>query len=82
VLDRQSEPKGLRLILLIDRGSNNILKATGYKILTGLSEGTIKVLHDPEAKHQEAVVDTASLASGSEEKGDDTPTPSEPSKID
>jgi hypothetical protein len=30
----------------------------------------IKVLHDPEAQHQEeAVADTASLASGSEGKG-------------
>jgi hypothetical protein len=43
----------------------------------------IKVLHDPEAQHQEeAVADTASLESGSEGKQDDTPTPSEPSKID
>jgi hypothetical protein len=82
-LDRQLEPKGLRLILLIYRGSNNILKGTGYKILTGLSEGMIKVLHDPEAQHHgEAVADTASLGSGSEEKGDDIPTLSEPSKID
>jgi hypothetical protein len=82
-LDRQSEPKGPRLILLIDRDSYNTLKRTGYKIITGLSEGTIKVLHDLEAQHQEeAVIDTASLASGSEEKGVETPTPSEPSKSD
>jgi hypothetical protein len=30
-LDRQSEPKGLRLILLIDRGSYNTLKSSGVK---------------------------------------------------
>jgi hypothetical protein len=60
-----------------------MIKRTGYKILTGLSEGMIKVLHDPEAQHQEeAVADTASLASRSEGKGDDTPIPSEPSKTD
>jgi hypothetical protein len=76
-LDKQSEPKGLRFILLINRDSYNIIKRTGYKILTGLLEGMIKVLHDPEAQHQEeAVADTASLASGSEGKEDDTPIPS------
>jgi hypothetical protein len=43
----------------------------------------VKVLHDPEAQHQEeAVADTASLASGSEGKENDTPIPSEPSKTD
>jgi hypothetical protein len=43
----------------------------------------IEVLHDPEVQHQEeAVTDTASLASGSEGKGDDRPIPSEPSKTD
>jgi hypothetical protein len=74
-LDKQPELKGQRLILLIDRDSYNTIKRTGYKILTGLLEGTIKVLHDPEAQHQEeAVADTASLASGSKGKGDVDPT--------
>jgi hypothetical protein len=82
-LDKQSEPKGQRLILLIDRDSYNTIKRTGYKILTGLSEGMIKVLHDPEAQHhEEAVADTASLVSGSDEKEDDTSIPSEQSKAD
>jgi hypothetical protein len=65
-LDKQPDPKGQRLILLIDRDSYNTIKRTRYKILTGLSEGMIKVLHDPEAQHQvEAVADIASLVSGS-----------------
>jgi hypothetical protein len=46
-LDKQPEPKGQRLILLIDRDTYNIIKRTRYKILTGLSEGMIKVLHLP-----------------------------------
>jgi hypothetical protein len=75
--------KGQRLILLIDRDSYNTIKRTGYKIFIGLSEGMIKVSHDPVAQHQEeAVADTASLVSGSEGKGDDTPIPSEQSKSD
>jgi hypothetical protein len=42
VLDKQSEPKGHRLILLIDRDSLTAIKRAGYKILTGLSQGTVK----------------------------------------
>jgi hypothetical protein len=42
----------------------------------------VKVLNDPEAQHQEAVADTASLVSGSEGKGDNTPIPSEQSKAE
>jgi hypothetical protein len=33
VLDKQSEPKGQRLILLVDRDSLTAIKRTGYKIL-------------------------------------------------
>jgi hypothetical protein len=74
--DKQPEPKGQRPILLIDRDSYNTIKQTRYNILTGLSESMIKVLHDPEAQHQEeALADTASLVSESEGKGDDTPIP-------
>jgi hypothetical protein len=36
VPDKQSEPKGQRLILLIDRDSLVVIKKTGYKIITGL----------------------------------------------
>jgi hypothetical protein len=35
VLDRQSEPKGQRLILHIDQDSLVAIKSTGYKIFTG-----------------------------------------------
>jgi hypothetical protein len=50
VLDRQSEPKGQRLILHIDHDSLVAIRSTGYKIFTGLSQGTVKVLKDPEAQ--------------------------------
>jgi hypothetical protein len=50
------------------------MKITGYKIFTGLSQGTVKVLKDPEAQREEIVLDKASLKSVSEEEGDDIPT--------
>jgi hypothetical protein len=75
VLDKQSEPKGQRLILHIDRDSYTNIKRTGYRIFTGLSQGTVKVLKDPEAQH--LTPDTASSKSGSEGEGDDLPTPSD-----
>jgi hypothetical protein len=37
VLGRQSEPKGQKLILHIDRDSLVAIQKTGYKIFTGLS---------------------------------------------
>jgi hypothetical protein len=49
VLDSQPEPKDQRLILLIDRDSLTVIKETGYKIFTGLPQGTVKVLCDSEA---------------------------------
>lgn len=82
VLDTQSEPKGQRLILLIDRDSYTIIQRTGYKLFTGLSQSTVKVLKDPEAHQQETVIDTASSESGSEGEGDDIPTPSDQSRAD
>jgi hypothetical protein len=42
VLDKQSEPKGQRLILFIDWDSYTSIKRTGHKIFTGLSQGTVK----------------------------------------
>ena len=48
VLDSRDEPLGRRLILLVDWDSAKIINGTGYKIYTGLSEGTFKVLSDPE----------------------------------
>jgi hypothetical protein len=48
----QSEPKGQRLILHIDQDSFLAIKRTGYKIFTGLPQGTVKVLRDAEAQHQ------------------------------
>jgi hypothetical protein len=49
VLDSKDEPIGRRLILLVDQDSAKIIKGTGNKIFTGLSEGIFKVLSDPEA---------------------------------
>jgi hypothetical protein len=79
VPDNQSEPKGQRLILLIDWDSLTAIKMTGYKIFTGLSQGIVKVLKDPEAQHQKegVVLDTASSKSVSEGEGDDILTPSD-----
>jgi hypothetical protein len=75
VLDKQPEPKGQRLILHIDRGSYTSIKSTGHRLFTGLSQGTVKVLRDPEA--QQATPGIASSKSGSEGEGDDLPNPSE-----
>jgi hypothetical protein len=44
----QPEPKGQRLILHIDRDSLVTIRKTGNKIFTGLSQGIVKVLKDPE----------------------------------
>jgi hypothetical protein len=49
VQDRLPEPKGQRLILFIDRDSFKVIKQTGYKMFTGLTQGTVKVLSGPEA---------------------------------
>ncbi|PNF26441.1 hypothetical protein B7P43_G16453 [Cryptotermes secundus] len=70
VLNRQSESKGQRLILFIDRDSHTIIQRTGYEIFTGLSHRTAKVLNDPEVQHQaEPVPDTVSSNLVSEEEG-------------
>jgi hypothetical protein len=69
VLDRQPELKGQRLILLIDRDSFKTIKVMGYKIFTRLTQGTVKVLRDPEeAPKQEegAATNPASSRSVSE----------------
>jgi hypothetical protein len=49
-LNSRDEPTGRRLILLVDLNSANIIKKTSYKIFPWLSEGTIKVLSDPETE--------------------------------
>lgn len=77
VLDRQSEPKGQRLIMHIDRDSLVTIRSTGYKIFTGFSQGTVKVLKDPEAPKAEAVLDTTSSKLTSEGEGDDIPASSD-----
>jgi hypothetical protein len=41
VVGRQSEPKGQRIFLHIDRGSLVTNQKTGNKIFTGLSQGVI-----------------------------------------
>jgi hypothetical protein len=75
VLDRHCEPKGQRLLLHKDRGSLAAIKSTGYKIFTGLSQGTVKVMKEPEAQKENVVLDTASSKSVSEEEGGDTKKP-------
>jgi hypothetical protein len=79
VLDKQSEPKGQRLILLIDQDSLPAIRRTGYKIFKELSKGTVKVLNNPEAQQKEegTVLDTASSKLISGGKGDDIHTPSD-----
>ncbi|PNF16032.1 hypothetical protein B7P43_G04600, partial [Cryptotermes secundus] len=84
VLDKQSQTKGERLILFIDRDSHTIIQRTGYKIFTGLSQGTVKVLDDPEVQRRaEPVTDPVSSNSVSEEEGDEVPSPpDDQSKVD
>jgi hypothetical protein len=50
VLGRQSELKGSGLILHIDRDSLVAIQKIGYKIFKGLSQGTVRVLKDPEVQ--------------------------------
>jgi hypothetical protein len=52
VLERQLESKGQRLILPVDRDSAKAIKETGYRVFTGQTEGTFKVLSDPENTRQ------------------------------
>ncbi|PNF41014.1 hypothetical protein B7P43_G08808 [Cryptotermes secundus] len=78
ILDRKSEPKGQRLILLIDRDSLSVIKETGYRVYTGLSQGTVRVLQHPEEQWQKEMAVPSSIPSGSasEGEGDDVPSPS------
>jgi hypothetical protein len=55
VIGKQYEPKGQSLILRIDLDSPTAIKSTGYKIFTGLSQGTIEVIKYPEAQHQKEI---------------------------
>jgi hypothetical protein len=48
VLNSRDKPTDRKLILLKDQDSANITKRTSYKIFTQMSEGTFKVLSDPE----------------------------------
>jgi hypothetical protein len=75
VLNIQPEPKGVRLILFIDRESYTCIRRTGHRIFTGLSQGTVKVLRDTEAQHKQG--DIESSKSVSEGEGDDRPFPSD-----
>jgi hypothetical protein len=79
VLDRQPELKGQKLILLIDWDSHTAIKETGYDVFTRLTQGTVKVLRDPEAGPQEeegATMSPVSSGSVSKEKRTVTSTPS------
>jgi hypothetical protein len=53
------------------------IQKTGYKIFTGLSQGTVKVQKDPEVQKEETAPNIAPSESGSEGEGDRTPTPSD-----
>jgi hypothetical protein len=63
VLDRQSQPKGHRLVLLVDWDFLKTIKETGYKIFTGLIQGTIMVLRDHEERPKQEEGATVSTAS-------------------
>jgi hypothetical protein len=76
VLGRQSEPKGQRLFLHIDRDSLVTIQKSGYKIFTGLSQGIVKVLKDPEMQKEGGAPSFASSGSTSEGERDGTPSPS------
>jgi hypothetical protein len=76
-MGRQSEPKGHRLILNIDRDSHVAIQKTEYKIFTGLSQETVQILKDPEAQKKESTPNTESSDSISELEGEGTPADSE-----
>jgi hypothetical protein len=75
VLDRQSEPKGQRLFLHIDRDSLGIIQKTGYKIFTGLSQRDVKVLKDPETPKEGGAPSIASSGSAFGGRGMVLPLP-------
>jgi hypothetical protein len=75
VLGRQSEPKGQRFILAYRLGLPCGYPKDWIKIFTGLSQGTIKVLKDPEVQKEGKAPDSASSKLGSEGEGDGTPAP-------
>jgi hypothetical protein len=68
ILYKQSEPKGQTHILQKGRNSFVAVKKTGYKILTGLSQGTVEVLKDP-VTQKGAASNTASSESVSDGRG-------------
>jgi hypothetical protein len=76
VLCRQSEPKGQRLFLHIDRDSLETIQNSGYKIFTGLSHEIVRVLNDPEMQKEGGSPRIASSGSASEGEGDGTHSPS------
>jgi hypothetical protein len=76
VLGKQFERKIQRLIMHIDRDFLATVRNTGNKTFTGLSQGTVRVLKDPEAPTTEMILDATSLKSASEEEGDDPPSSS------
>jgi hypothetical protein len=74
VLNKQPEPKGLRLILLIDRDSYTCIRRTD----TGFLQGSHReLLKSCETLRLRISRKTESSKSVSEEEGDDIPTPSD-----
>jgi hypothetical protein len=52
------------------------IQKTGNKIFTGLSQGIVKVLKDPQMQKEGRAPTIAAPGSASEGEGDGTPTPS------
>jgi hypothetical protein len=71
-LGRQSEPKGQRDSLHIDRDTLGTIQKTGYKIFTGNSQGIVKVLKDPGMQKEGGVPSIISSGSASEGQRDGT----------
>jgi hypothetical protein len=81
VLNRQPELKGQGLNLLIEQDSLKAIVETEYKIFTGLTHGTIKVLIDPEAEFKQEEEATMSPASSGSVSGGTRTVTSTPSGI-
>ena len=65
VVDRQPDPKGQRLILLMDKKSAELITSLGLAAYTGVDRGQFKILSDPGNKTgQETNLDEAAAKEG------------------
>lgn len=65
------EPRGQRIIFLIDWDPLKVIKENGYKIFTGLFQRTINVLGDPDAGFEPQEGAAMSPASSGSVSGED-----------